>query len=121
MERMLGPLPESAFVAAARDTMPAPRERVTTATRQGNLRGRATRGRSTAGRTQGRGIPQTTQPRENRGRARQQQQQRRRPAPDHDAQDMDQGNTARGIPDLNAFVHESELEEFPLSQNAPLF
>jgi hypothetical protein len=45
----LGPLPENAFVAAARDSIPSGGQRITTASTRGNLRGRG-RGRSNASR-----------------------------------------------------------------------
>ena len=41
MNRVLGHLPENAFVVAARDSIPQPSVRVTTALSRGNLRGRA--------------------------------------------------------------------------------
>jgi hypothetical protein len=47
MSRVLGPLPENAFAAAARESIPEPAIRVTTASIRGNLRGRG-RGRSCA-------------------------------------------------------------------------
>jgi hypothetical protein len=47
ISRILGPLPESDFIATARDSILEPRKRVTTASARGSLRGRG-RGRSTA-------------------------------------------------------------------------
>lgn len=44
VNRLVGPLPENAFIAAARESMPKPRVRLTTASARGNLRGRG-RGR----------------------------------------------------------------------------
>jgi hypothetical protein len=44
VSRLVGPLPENAFIAAARESMPQPRIRLTTASARGNLRGRG-RGR----------------------------------------------------------------------------
>jgi hypothetical protein len=47
INRVLGPLPENAFVQEARDSIPEARGRVTTASTRGNLRGRG-RGRTNA-------------------------------------------------------------------------
>jgi hypothetical protein len=43
MQRLLGPLPENAFVVEARETIPPARQRVTTASIRGSLRGRGGR------------------------------------------------------------------------------
>ena len=49
INRVLGHLPENAFVVAARDSIPQPSVRVTTASSRGNLRGRGRgRGRTSA-------------------------------------------------------------------------
>jgi hypothetical protein len=47
ISRVLGPLPDNAFIAAARDSIPSVGVRVITASTRGNLRGRG-RGRSCA-------------------------------------------------------------------------
>jgi hypothetical protein len=43
MQRLLGPLPENAFVVEARETIPPARQRVTTASIRGSLRARGGR------------------------------------------------------------------------------
>ncbi|KAM0842294.1 hypothetical protein ACQ4PT_058448 [Festuca glaucescens] len=52
INRLLGPLPENAFVASARDNIPHSRVRVTTASSRGNLRGGRGRGRTISPREQ---------------------------------------------------------------------
>jgi hypothetical protein len=67
--RVLGPLPENAFIFSARDSIPEARQRVTTATARGSLMGRG-RGRSTATRAQTRSAPRAQQQSSTRGRGR---------------------------------------------------
>ena len=67
MERVLGPLPENAFVIAARDSIPQPSIRVTTASSRGNMIRRG-RGRSSAPRESARSNPGTEQGSSSRGR-----------------------------------------------------
>jgi hypothetical protein len=102
-------LPENAFVVAARDSIPASRARVTTATTRGNLRGRGRgRGRSNAprevekdntsfGRGKGKKRRTNTQVTESETRA----------------------TTHSGIPDLNEQIVDQDVQEVPLSQSAP--
>jgi hypothetical protein len=67
INRMLGPLPESTFVVAARETIPETRVRVTTASARGNFRGRG-RGRGTSTREQSKHKEPTHQQSNSRGR-----------------------------------------------------
>lgn len=67
--RVLGPLPQNAFIVSARDSIPEARQRVTTATTRGNLMGRGG-GRSTATRAQTRSAPTAQQQSNARGRGR---------------------------------------------------
>ena len=69
VSRVLGPLPENAFVAAARDSIPETRARVTTASTRGNLRGRG-RGRSCATRQPSTRKEQSAEGGSSRGRGR---------------------------------------------------
>ena len=134
INRVLGPLPESAFVVAARDTIPSNRSRVTTASTRGTLRGR---GRSTATRAArgtgtGKGKKRSVQPRTTA------QEQ------DHDAEANDRARAVKrgyktgpgsahhllfgnqnqrraiDLPDLNAEVTDDlTAQELFLSQSAP--
>lgn len=137
VDRVLGPLPESAFIAAARENIPESRARVTTASNRGSLRGRG-RGRSTATRE-----PSRTQATGSRGRGK----GKKRPAyartsateQDHEVEateraraekrgydtgpgsahyllfgDAQRAATSTQIPDLNA-----DVQEVAVSQNAP--
>jgi hypothetical protein len=100
MEMFLGPLPENAFVQAARDSIPAARNRITTASTRGKLRGR---GRGTTS-TRGKKRPQQANP-TGRGTASTRGKKRR--------------TEGSAIPDLNEQVHDPSIEEVPVSQNAP--
>jgi hypothetical protein len=112
MSRLLGPLPENAFVAAARDTIPAARERVTTTSTRGNLRGRG-RGRSNAsrGRSNAAGRGSTSK----RGKGK----KRGATKANLDGTTGPTSGTQRMIPDLNQEVTNFNVEEVPVSQNAP--
>lgn len=104
IERLLGPLPENAFVVAARESIPAARGRVTTASTRGRSRGRGTRGRSKAPTAEPTG---TAEQRSNSTRGR--GKGKKRPA------------SEILIPDLNEEVPTINIEEFFVSQNAPPF
>ena len=125
INRVLGPLPESAFVAAARDSIPEPRGRVTTATTRGRT-GTRGRGRRTATRepsstnaqdaegTAGRGIT--------RGKKRSADSSSSRGyetgpgSAYHLLFGPDKQKKDTNLPDLNEQV---EMDEFFTSQNAP--
>lgn len=132
MERVLGPLPENAFVVAARDSIPQPRARVTTASTRGNLRGRG-RGRSSARSNAGKDQASSSRGRRKatgtslgpdedspaaRGR-----KARRVPTSTANTEDVVlvvSNASGTFIPDLNAlFLLEEDAQEVPLSQNAP--
>jgi hypothetical protein len=104
MERFLGPLPENAFVQAARDSIPAARERITTTSTRGKLRGRGRGTASTRGRDQVKKRPQQANP-TGRGTASTRGKKRR--------------TEGSAIPDLNEQVRDPSIEEVPVSQNAP--
>jgi hypothetical protein len=89
ISRFLGPLLEYAFVAAARESIPPARQRVTTASTRGSLRGGRGRGRSAA-----RSVP--TQGNNNKGRGKGKKRQR----------------TATDIQDDDA-------QEVPVTKNGP--
>jgi hypothetical protein len=148
LNRALGPLPENAFVAAARDTIPGASVGVTTASARGNLRGRG-RGRGATTREKTRGRAPTQEQRNSRGRGK----GRKRAAASASAEAADATHTEeaeaadsaraskRGfntgpgsiyymlfgdeqrtseIPDLNVEVFPGlNVQEFPISQNAP--
>ena len=101
MERVRGPLPENAFVVAARDSLPQARARATTATTRGTGRGKrktpATR--PTVGKQQGASN--------SRGRR-------------NTSSNKVQAASTSIIPDLNdVFIPQDHAHEVPLSQNAP--
>jgi hypothetical protein len=105
---VLGPLPENAFVVSARDSAPASRVRVTTASNRGNLRGRG-RGRSSTPR-------QVEEGSNNFGRGK----RKKRPA---NVEATGSGTRSRApsfIPDLNEQIPHQDAHEVPLSQNAPV-
>lgn len=107
MERVLGPLPENAFVVAARDSIPQPKIRVTTASSRGNLIRRG-RGRSSAPREPARSNAGAEQGSSTRGRKKASKTTDFR-AP-----------TQTSIPDLNAaYSVQEDAQEVPLSQSAP--
>ena len=124
MERVLGPLPENAFVVDARDSIPQPRARVTTAQTAGNLRGKG-RGRSNAGKDQAsssRGRRKATAtplgPDDPAARGR---KTRRVPTSTPTTEEVVlvvSNASGTFIPDLNA-LFEEDAQEVPLSQNAP--
>jgi hypothetical protein len=107
VSRVLGPLPENAFVAAARDSIPPARERITTATKRGSTRGGRGRGRA--------GAPKNPKATEQGSRGRGKRKRGSVPA--------DQGTSARridaDIPDLNETIPEQQAQEVPVTQNAP--
>jgi hypothetical protein len=106
ISRVLGPLPENAFVVAARDSMPASGVRVTTASTRGNLSGRGKgRGRS--------GTPRQVEQRTiGFGRAK----GKKRPA---NSQATTSQAAQSSIPDLNEQIPNQDVQEVPLSQSAP--
>jgi hypothetical protein len=98
MNRLLGPLPKNAFVAAARDSIPPARQRITTASSRGSLRGGRARGRTTKHRAE----PMSRQGKSNRGKGKKRQR--------HGTE----------LPDLNVDVLQDDGEqEVNLTQNAP--
>jgi hypothetical protein len=141
MSRVLGPLPENAFVASARENIPAIGVRVTTSSTRGNLRGRG-RGRSCATREPAKRKEPAGEASTTRGRGR---GKKKTPAQatTSDAQEpartsrrgynIGQGSTyymlfgddeqqprPTSLPDLNAeLVPDLNVQEFALSQNAP--
>ena len=114
MERVLGPLPENAFVVAARDSIPQPKIRVTTASSRGNLIRRG-RGRSIAPREPARSNAGAEQGSSSRGRKKASKTTDFR-APTQTARTQ----PAAVIPDLNAaFSVQEDAQEVPVSQSAP--
>ena len=112
MERVLGPLPENAFVVAARDSIPQPGIRVTTASSRGNLMRRG-RGRSSAPRESTTSNEATHQGTSNGGRKKAHKTSKfNAPRP---------ANTqaATVIPDLNdPCTLQEDAQEVPISQSA---
>ncbi|XP_047084571.1 uncharacterized protein LOC124695801 [Lolium rigidum] len=118
VDRFLGPLPENAFVAAARDSIPEPRARVTTASTRGSLRGR--------GRGKGSGRSNSSaQGSGSRGQAKSKKRsaEASTSGTPHVATEIPnyaQERRAIDIPDLNDYViTDLNAQEFPFSQNAP--
>ena len=148
IDRVLGPLPESAFVVAARESIPQPRARVTTASSRGTLRRRG-RGRTSAPREPGTSTVAAEQGNSSRGRRKSKKRSREASTsgtthvpdaePTGSATTSRRGsyNTGPGsahyllfgdeerrrateIPDLNAeFIPHLDAQEVPLTQNAP--
>ncbi|KAM0881790.1 hypothetical protein ACQ4PT_032739 [Festuca glaucescens] len=133
VDRFLGPLPENAFVAAARESIPESRTRVTTASTRGRLRGRGRgTGGSNAPRPQARTNASAQQGSGSRGRAKSKKRSAEastigtthvpdelpgaRGRKSHRASNTGQND----IPDLNDDIFpDLNAQEFPLSQNAP--
>ena len=111
INRLLGPLPENAFVVAARDSIPVSRVRVTTASTRGNLRGRG-RGR---GRGRSNAPTQAEQGNTSSGRGK----GKKRPANAQATGSRTRERAQSSIPDLNEQIHDQDAQEVPLSQNAP--
>ena len=102
-------------------SLPSARERVTTASTRGNLRGRARgRGRSNAGRGKGKAAAETSNTNRGRGkgtkRGREETMQGKK-----DSRSASGARTEReAIPDLNEDIApELNVHELPISQNAP--
>ncbi|KAM0830027.1 hypothetical protein ACQ4PT_066494 [Festuca glaucescens] len=127
VDRFLGPLPENAFVAAARDSIPEPRARVTTASTRGSLRGRGRgkgSGRSNAPRPQSK-TNSLAQGAGSRGEAKSKKRSAEAstsgtPHVGTEIPNYAQERRAIDIPDLNDYViTDLNAQEFPYSQNAP--
>ena len=114
MERLLGPLPENAFVVAARDSIPQPKVRVTTASSRGNLVRRG-RGRSSAPRESATSCTQTAaQGTSSRGR------KKHSKITKFSAPRPTRTQDETFIPDLNdAFILQEDAQEVLVSQSAP--
>jgi hypothetical protein len=127
VDRFLGPLPENAFVAAARDSIPEPRARVTTASTRGSLRGRGRgrgSGRSNAPRPQSK-TNSSAQGAGSRGQAKSKKRSAEvsTSGTTHVATEIPnyaQERRAIDITDLNDdVITDVNAQEFPFSQNAP--
>ena len=127
MSRLLGPLPDNAFVVAARESIPQSKDRVTTATTRGNMRGRG------RGRNQANGVARSKGPAEQAKSSRGTRNAKKRSshastsATTQAAENPEPvgGRTSRRarteeIPDLNAeFIPDVHAQEVPLTQSAP--
>jgi hypothetical protein len=127
-------LPENAFVASARDNIPAPAVRVTTASARGNLRGRG-RGRSCATREPTKRKEPAGEAGSSRGRGKVRKKATTEEPPIASRRgynagigsahymifgDDEEQRRTRELPDLNAeVVPDMNVQEFALSQNAP--
>jgi hypothetical protein len=147
IDRVLGPLPENAFVAAARDTIPVATVRITTTSTRGTLRGRS-RGKGITNREDSTRTPSHQQNSRGRGNGRGNSKKRRsdatraatagatetiaaeRERAEKRGYDKGPGSgyyllfgddqQRSEIPDLNTqVIPDLNLEEFPISQNAP--
>ncbi|KAM0842405.1 hypothetical protein ACQ4PT_058394 [Festuca glaucescens] len=131
INRLLGPLPENAFVASARDNIPHSRVRVTTASSRGNLRGGRGRGRTISPREQATSNAAAHQGNTStcRGKGKKRSVQATGTGNTHfpDApcavrgrRAVGRGRGANELPDLNVEIFQDhEAQEVPLSQNAP--
>ena len=114
MSRLLGPLPENVFVVAARDSIPHSKNRVTTATTRGNLRGRG------KGRNQANGAARSKGPAEQAKSSRGTRNAKKRSVEISTSATTSTRARTEEIPDLNAeFIPDVHAQEVPLSQSAP--